>query len=396
VGEVRAGFTARSRAYARTRAALGFIEPIYGILVNLFLLFSGLAGRMRDVAHAMGHRRYVRVLVFLVFYSLAGLALTFPLSWYGSFALEHRYGLSNQTLGAWLGDLAKGEVVAIVLFGLIPLIALAYRVIERHPRSWGVWLAVWTMPVIVAGALLEPVLVDPLFNTFAPLQDERLKHDILELGARAGIPAKNVYVADKSEQTNKFNAYVNGIGASQRIVLWDTTLEGMRDDEILFVMGHEMGHYRLHHVWKGIALVGLLGIVLFAVTQWIVARAIARWGARWRIPAAHDVASIPLLVLSLSLVSLLSQPLVNAVSREFEEEADVYALEITHANDAGARAFIALASQNRSDPEPSRFIEWFQFSHPPLIERIRFAMRYRPWDEGQPNRVFDPAAASGP
>jgi Zn-dependent protease with chaperone function len=396
VQEVRQGFTPESRAYATTRSALAIIEPLYGILVGLFILYSGLAARMRDVAHSLGHRRYVRVLVFIVLYSLAGLVLSFPLTFYQSFALEHRYGLSNQGFGAWLGDLGKGELLAIALFGLVPLVKLAYDAIERNPRTWGRWLAAGTLPVIVAGALLEPVVVDPLFNQFTPLAEGRLKHEILALADRAGIPARNVYVADKSAQTKKYNAYVNGIGASQRIVLWDTMLEGMREDEILFVMGHEMGHYRLHHVWKGLALVGLLGIVLFTLTAAIVRRAIARWGRRWHISEAHDVASLPLLVLTLSLVSFLAQPLVNAVSRRFEHEADVYALELTHANDSGARAFIALASQNRSNPEPPRLVELVLFSHPPLVDRIRFAIGYRPWEEGKPNRVFEPGLVSGP
>ena len=189
---------------------------------------------------------------------------------------------------------------------------------------------------------------------------------------------------------------MNGIGASQRIVIWDTTLRGMHDDEILFVMAHEMGHYRLHHVWQGTALVWLLGIVFFAVTALIVRRSVTRFGERWGFREVHDVASIPLLVLTLSFVSLLAQPLANIVSRRFEHEADVYALEITHANDAGARAFIALASQNRTDPEPPPFVVLFQYTHPPLVERIRFAMRYRPWEEGQPNQFYEPEGASQP
>jgi STE24 endopeptidase len=386
--EVRAGFTRESRAYATTRAALAFLAPVYGILVNLFLLFSGFAGRMRDVARGLGHRRYVRILVFLILYSAAGLVLSFPLTLYDGFLLEHRYGLSNQAFAAWLGDLAKGEVLAIVLFGLLPIITLAYGVIERHPRRWGLWLALGTLPLIVAGALIEPVVVDPLFNQFKPLADQPLKQEILALAARAGIPAHDVYVVDKSAQTKTYNAYVNGIGASQRIVLWDTTLSGMRPDEILFVMAHEMGHYRLHHVWKGLLLVGLLGIVLFLLAQAMVHRAIRRWGRRWGFREAHDEASIPLLVLTLSLLSLLAQPLVNAGSRRFEHEADVYALEITHANDAGARAFIALASQNRSDPEPPRLLELIEYSHPALMERIRFAMAYRPWEQGAPKLLY--------
>jgi Zn-dependent protease with chaperone function len=250
------------------------------------------------------------------------------------------------------------------------------------------------IPVIVTGALIEPVLIDPVFNRFTPLDDQRLKGEILTLAERAGIPASNVYVVNKSAQTKKFNAYVNGIGASQRIVLWDTTLHGMRDDEILFVMGHEMGHYRLHHVWKGLGLESLLWLVLFTITAVLATRAMRRFSRRWGFDEMHDVASIPLIVLTISVLALLAQPLANAVTREFEHEADIYALELTHANDAGARAFIALASQNRSDPEPPAFVELTEYTHPPLIERIRFALGYHPWDQGEPNQLYEPE--SGP
>ena len=245
---------------------------------------------------------------------------------------------------------------------------------------------------VAGGTLIEPLVIDPLYNKCRPLQDQELRAKILTLAARAGIPGRNVYEVDKSRQTKKYNAYVNGFGPSQRIVLWDTTLEGMKEDEILAVMAHEMGHYVLRHIWKGIAFFSLLSFALFYCSGLIARWATARFGARWGFRETHDLASLPLLGVTITLLSFLAMPLINGFSRTVEHEADVFGLEVTHLNDAAARAFIKLGSQNKSDPEPSGFVKVFEYSHPPMIERIRFAIRYRPWMEGKPNRVFKPGS----
>ena len=388
--DVLTNFTPENRAYASRRAALGFVGPLYGVAVGLLLLFSGLAARMRDVAHALGHRRYVRLLVFFILYAVAGFALTFPLDWYQGFALEHQFGLSNQSFGAWLADSMKGQVVEIVFLGVIPLLSLAYGAIEKSPRWWWLWLSIGTLPVIVLSLLIGPIVIEPLFNKFTPLKNQQLKHEILDLAARADIPSRNVYQVDKSRQTSKFNAYVTGFGASQRIVLWDTTLEGMQDDEILFVMGHEMGHYKLGHDWKGALFASALSLAVFYLCFVWMRWSVVRWGGRWGFRDLHDVASLPLFAVVLSLISLVALPAFNAFSRGIEHEADGFGLEVTHLNDAAARAFIKLGSQNKSNPEPGMLLRVFEYSHPPLLERVRYAERYRPWERGEPARYFKP------
>lgn len=390
LAEVRANFTPENRAYAARRSMLGFLESAWAIAVGLVILFSGLSARMRDIAYSIGHRRYVQVLVFFTLYTVVGFALTFPLAWYGGFALEHQFGLSNQSFSTWLSDELKGQVISIVFLGVIPLLSLVYMAIQKSPRRWWLWLALGTLPVIVFSDLIQPIVVDPIFNKFTPLQDQHLKGEILALAAKADIPGRNVYQVDKSAQTKKINAYVNGFGASQRIVLWDTTLKAMKEDEILFVMGHEIGHYKLGHVWKGIALISLLSVAMFYASFVIMRWSVRRFGPRWGFTELHDIASLPLLSVTLTIVSFIAQPLVNARTRTIEHEADLYALELTHFNDAGARAFIKLGAQNKSNPEPGPMLELFQYTHPPLIERIKTAEQYRPWEQGKPNRYFKP------
>ena len=388
IAEVRAAFTPENRAYSGTRIVLAFVTPFYEILIALLILFSGLASVMRDVAHNLGRRLYVRVLVFLALYTVAEFALTFPLICYSGYALEHQYGLSTQSFLAWLGDQGKDLGVTVAVLGLIPILWLGYRAIQRWPRGWWLPVAAGTLPLIVAGALLQPLVVDPLYNKFTPLRDQQLQAAILELAARAGIPGRHVFEVDKSAQTVTYNAYVSGFGPSQRIVLWDTTLKGMKQDEILFVMGHEMGHYKLGHIWKGIGITSAFSFLFFYLLARFAAAAMKRFKTQWGFAELSDVASLPLLAATMTFLAMLAQPAVNGFSRRIEHEADVFAVEVTRDNDAGARSFLKLSSQNRSNPDPPLLIRWFLYSHPPLLERIRFTLAYEPWQHGLTNRYY--------
>jgi Zn-dependent protease with chaperone function len=390
LARVRSDFTPDNRAYSARRKMLVLLEPAWAVAVSLVILFGGFAARMRDVALGLGRTRYVRVLVFFVLYTALGFILSFPISWYSGFALEHQFGLSNQTFGTWFADELKGQAVEIVFLGVIPLLALVYRAIERSPKRWWAWLALGTLPVIVFAVLIEPVAIDPIFNHFTPLKNEHLRQAILAEAERAGVPARHVFEVDKSAQTRTLNAYVNGFGASQRIVIWDTTLKAMSEDEILYVVGHEIGHYQLGHVWKGILMISALAALLFYVSFRVMRWAVGRFARAWGFRELHDVASLPLLAATLTVVSLVAQPLINAESRRVEHEADLYGLELTRLNDAAARAFIKLGAQNKSDPEPSAFVRVLMYSHPPMVERVRTALEYRPWEHGQPNRFFKP------
>jgi Zn-dependent protease with chaperone function len=388
LGQVHARYSPENRAYSDRKTLMRLLSPFYTVVVALLLLVTGLSARLRDVAHAIASRRYLRVLVYLVLLTVVLFVLNFPFAWYDDFALEHRFGLSSQPFPAWLGDQVKTAVVGVVLLGLVPLLWLVYTAITRSPRRWWLWLAAGTLPVIVIGILIQPILIDPLFNRFTPLRDRHLEARILALAQRADIPGRNVYQVDKSEQTKKYNAYVSGFGASQRIVLWDTMLRGMNEDEIVFVMGHEMGHYKLGHIWRGIAFTVAVSVLLYFLSARVAEALLRRSRGRWGFHELHDVASMPLLMISLSLVLFVTQPLIHAYGRGIETEADRYGLELTRDSDAAARAFIKLASHNRSDPEPPAWIKWLLYSHPPDAERVRLATHYHPWDQGRPNRYF--------
>lgn len=388
LAEARAGYTPVNRSYQDTRVVLRFFGPAMGAFVLLLLLFSRLSARFRDIAHALGHRLYVRVLVYFSLFMLAVTLLNLPLAWYEEYALEHQYGLSTQSLAGWFGDTLKGLVFTLVAFGVFPVVWLGWRVLRAHPRGWWWRVGAGTAPLVLLFTVLQPLVFEPMFNRFEPLRDESLRAEILALGDRAGIPAKHVFQVDMSRRTKKINAYVSGFGGSQRIVLWDTTLESMQRDEILVVMGHEMGHYVLGHIWKSIVLMAAGAFVAFWIAEKLLAWMLRAFGRRWDVEGPGDLAAMPALVLAFSLVSMAAQPGMNALSRAVEHESDVYTLELTRDNDAAARAFLKLAQDNRANPEPAPWVEFLFYGHPPLGERIRFALEYKPWERGEPNMFY--------
>ncbi len=363
--------TPQMLAYSRTRYALYFAGTAYGMIGLWAVLATGLSVRLRRLVQPLRFS-FLQLLGYYALLTLTLLAIHFPLAWYSGYYLEHEYGLSSQSFGAWLGDVAKSAGVGVAT--TTPVLWLLFWLVRRFPRRWafGFWAAL--IPIIAFGIFAAPVLIDPLFNHFAPLPHGPLRTQIEALAAKAGIPNAPILVSDKSSQTRETNAYVTGIGASARIILWDTTLQRMPSDQILAVVGHEMGHYVLKHLYWGFLLtVGGLLLVL-PLAQKFLEWLLARFGPRWQINGPADIAATPALLLTVSLLSFLLAPITNAVSREIEHQADAYGLQITGNRPAMARAFVSLSEQNLSDPNPPAFIQFWLMDHPSLQERIDFAL----------------------
>ncbi len=385
--------TREMRSHQRWVDALYFAGAAWSVLTLLGVLSSGLSRRLRDLARRLARWPPLSAMLFFALFSVALTILALPVDLVSGFVVPHRFDLSNQSLGAWAWEHAKGALLGIVLGA--PLTALALAAIRRV-RRW--WLALWlgTVPVAVFLMLIAPVLLEPVFNTFRPLRDQELRSEILDLASRAGIAGGRVWEVDKSKQTRTMNAYVNGLGPTKRIVLWDTTVDGMSRDEVRFVMAHEMAHYVLHHVWKELGITLGLFCGVFWADQRVVEWATARWGARWGFDAPHDPAAVPLLALAAGAAGFLLTPALNGVSRHFEHQADTFALELTHLNRDGARAFVKLAENGKTLPTASPFIRFWRDSHPPLAERIAFCRDYHPWTEGLPMRARRGAADPSP
>ena len=371
--------------HSRIVDTLYFVGTAYSIGVLALLLLSGASRKMRDLAARISRRWWLMTALYIIFFLLAVTLLELPLSYYAGFVVPHQFDLTDQTLGAWLGDEAKGLALGLLISVFAGTIALF---VIRRLRRW--WLLLWglTIPFILLMVVIQPVILDPVFNKFEPLKNQRLKQELLTLASRAGIEGGNVYQVDKSKQTKTMNAYVNGIGPTKRIVMWDTLLAKMTDDEVLAVMGHEMGHYVMWHMWKGLAFFIALAFGVYWIGQRIHDRGIARWGAKWGITGPGDPASVPWLLLILSVISFLLSPIGSGFSRHLEHNADIFSLELTHLNEPMARAFVKLSEDSKSDPDPNAFIEFWRYSHPPIKKRIDFALSYKPWEKGEPNRLW--------
>jgi len=363
--------TPQMTRYSRTRYALYFAGTGWGLLALWGTLATGLSARLRRLAQPLRFS-FFQLTGYYALLTLVLLVVHAPLTWYSGYYLEHAYGLSSQSAGAWAADLAKG--VGVDVATTVPILWVLFRLIQRSPRRWALWFWGALIPLIAFGIFAAPLVIDPLFNTFTPMPPGPLKTRIEALAAKAGIPDAPVYVVDKSRQTHATNAYVTGIGSSARIVLWDTTLQRMPPDQVLAVVAHEMGHYVLKHLYWGflMSVGGLLLLLPLAqkFSEWLL----ARFGPRWGVHGLTDYAATPVLLLTVSLFSFLLAPITNGVSRAVEHQADAYGLAVTGNRPAMARAFVSLSEQNLSDPNPPAFIKFWLFTHPPLQERINFAL----------------------
>ncbi|HEV2669293.1 MAG TPA: M48 family metallopeptidase, partial [Blastocatellia bacterium] len=240
----------KAMSYYRSGIALWVVNVLWGLLIPALFLFTGFSARIRDWAKSVGRWWFLIIGVYFAIFMIINFAIDLPLSYYQSYARQHAYGLSNQTPGKWFGDEIKGLLIVTVagfLFLWIP-----YLLLKKSPRRWWLYTGLLAIPFLILWFLIQPVWIDPIFNKFGPMKDRELEAKILQLAGRAGIEGGRVYEVAKSEDTKALNAYVTGFGGTKRIVLWDTIIAKLNEDELLFVMGHEMGHYVLGHVWKSI------------------------------------------------------------------------------------------------------------------------------------------------
>jgi len=371
----------KAMQYYRSGNVLWFVEQAWSIAVLVLLLATGVSAALRNAARRIGRNWFFTIVVYFALFTIITTIIDLPLSYYTEFVREHAYGLSNQTFGKWFGDTLKSLAVAGIVGALV--LWVPYLLLRKSPRRWWLYTAIALVPFIVVANLVAPIWIAPLFNKFEPMQNKALEQKILALAGRAGIEGSRVYQVNKSVDTKTLNAYVAGLFGTKRIVLWDTTLDRMTDRELLFVMGHEMGHYVLHHVWQAIAFSVLILIASLYVAYRSADAVIARWGARWGFTTLADVASFPLLLLLMSAFSLVVMPLELAFTRHVEHEADRFGLEITQTNHSAGTAFVKLQQDALANPRPGLLHKIFRESHPPLGERIDFANEYHPWTTGQ-------------
>lgn len=368
----------RNEAYAHGGYLLFFVGTFWSIAVLLFIVRSGLGARLQSVAERVTARPGLQVGIYAVLFALIDFATSFPLAYYSGFVREKRYGFLNQGFGGWIGDQGKALLVGAALQAVF--LPLLYLVMRRMGRSWWLPGAAIAIVFVVVGQAIFPVFIAPLFNTFEPLGDESLKRDILDLAHAQGIPADDVYQMDASRQSEHTNAYVAGVLGTQRIVLYDTLLKRFAPREIRFVMGHEMGHYVLKHVWKTVAFVSVLIVLGFLFVDRVGRRLIAAC-PHFGIRRFEEPASLPLILLLLSGFLLVSRPVISVYSRAQESAADRFGLDVVRDPEAAASSFLKFGHYDLTELHVHPLIEKMLLTHPSGANRIRLA---REWAQAHP------------
>jgi Zn-dependent protease with chaperone function len=373
----------------RIRFRFNLISFVYGVLVLWLILRWKLAPVYRDWAEKFSSRRFLQSALYSPLLLLTMGVLTLPADLYEEW-VERKYGLSVQRWASWMWDWTKGELLSFVL-GVI-LVWLLYTVVRRSARRWWFYFWLFSLPILLLVFFLSPLIVDPLFHKFEPLKrkDPALTASLQQMVQHAGenIPPQRMFWMGAGEKTTTLNAYVTGFGASKRIVVWDTTIAKMNTPQIVFVAGHEMGHYVLKHIPKQLAFFAALLLVFFYLGFRLIGWVLSRWGGKWKITSLDDWASLPALLLLISVFFFLANPVTSAVSRHYEHQADQYGLEVTHglSSDSGqiaAQAFQVIGEVGLADPDPSPVNVFLFFSHPPIADRIRFCLTYDPWSKGE-------------
>jgi Zn-dependent protease with chaperone function len=385
---------AKAIALSRIRNILGLANSLWGLAVLWLLLALGAAAGLDSWTQRLSRYRWVQGLlffaVFLIVTTLAGI----PLDVFGHH-ISRSYGISVQGWGGWAGDQAKALGLSVLIGA--PVMLLFNWIVRRWPRRY--WLGIWiaTLPLLVIAIFVSPLL-EPIFNKFEPLNKDHSAPvaKLEEVVARTGtdIPPERMFLMKASLKTNGLNAYVSGMGATKRIVVWDTTAGRIPDDEVLFIFGHESGHYVLKHMPKKLAGSAVFLFFLYWGCAWMAAWLVLRFGPRWHVDSLASRAGFVVLLFAISVASFVTEPLGNTFSRHFEHQADVYGQEAIHGivadpQKTAVAAFNALGEAWLEDPSPSAFIEFWTYSHPSVQTRANFAAHYDPWAAGERPKFFN-------
>jgi STE24 endopeptidase len=373
LAQIPASARSRSDAYFEGGYWLILWDFLYGVAIYLLLLYFGWSAAMRNFAERLTRSKPLQTFLYWTEFLIATTILGAPLGVYESFYRERQYGLATQTIGPWLGDQLIVLLVNVVLGGVLAMILIG--LVRRFPRTWWTWCASASIVFLIFFIMIAPVFLFPLLNKYTVLENPRVTQPILRLARANGIPAQKVYTMDASKQTTRMSANVSGYGQTMRITLNDNLLRRGSLEEIQSIMGHEMGHYVLHHIAKDILYFSVIIVIFFAFLRWSLERALARWGEHWKVRGIGDTAIIPLVFLIGTLLGFVYTPLFNTHIRTNEHEADMYGLNASRQPDGFAQAAIHLGEYRKLSPSPVE--EWIFFDHPSGRNRIRDAMRWK-------------------
>lgn len=364
---------AKSDAYFEGGYWLTLWNFLLSSAVMLVLLTTGLSARMQRIAEKSVKWRWLQPLLYGAMFLIVTTLATLPLTLYEGYFREHTYGMSNQTLGGYLGDQAMNLVVSAIFGGFAILVL--YAILRRVKRAWWVWASGAAVAMIFVLVALGPVFIAPLFNTYHTMDDAKLRDPILSLARANMIPADQVYVFDASKQTKRVSANVSGIFGTMRISLNDNLINRSSPESVKAVMGHEMGHFVLNHIYKFVLQFALVITAGFAFCAWAFERVVAKRGAAWGIGSVADPAGLPLISLLIGAFMFVATPVTNSIIRTQEVEADQFGLNAAREPDGFAEAALMLSEYRKM--KPGKWEEIVFYDHPSGYNRISMAMRWK-------------------
>ena len=346
---------------------------LVGILVDFLILQSRLSARFRDWAERVTSRKWLQPALYALPYIIVGFLIALPWTIYTDFFREQQYDLMSLDFGSWFGEQMVGLVISLIMF---PLLVMAiFAVIRRAPKTWWIWGTGVIAIFLFIGMMLGPVFISPLFNEYNEMAEGPMRDKIVAMAAEYDIPAENIYVFDQSKQHKRISANVSGIGPTIRISLNDNLLERTDPDEVAAVMGHELGHYVLGHIWRTVFILSLIMAVGLFVTARVAPRLIERHGGKWGVRSISDPAAIPLLSLILTAYFFAATPALNSLVRITESEADQFGLDTAREPDGFAKVSMRLSEYRKIEPGPVE--EMLFFDHPSGATRVRMAMQWK-------------------
>ena len=364
---------ARSAAYWEGGYWMQLWNLLLGLVIAALMMSGKRAARVRDWATRVGRGPVRRDMLFGTVYVLAATVLTLPLTIYDGFVREHLYGMSTLTFAAWAGEQLMDTAITTAIAAVA--LAVLYAVFRRTGARWWIWGTGLGMAFLVVTITLSPIFIQPLFNTYKPVEDGPIKAAVLQMAHADGVPADNVYEFDASRQTTRVSANVSGMFGTAAVRLNDNLLRRTSEPEIRAVMGHELGHYVLNHMVKTLITLSLVLLLGFGIAQWAMRRLLARFAHATGVSRVDDIASLPLLAAVFSIFFTLATPVQNTLIRTHEIEADRFGLNLSREPLGFAEAQLKLVEYRKADPGPVE--EFIFFHHPSTRNRIYDAMRWR-------------------
>ncbi len=357
------------KLYNRIKLRLTAADLLKDILLISILAFSGISNYAADLA-SLWNNQYLDFLTFIMLLGVVFSSIGIPLDYYGSYVVEHRFGLSNQSFLRWVGEKGKSTLVGFVI--MLPLSLLFYFFLKSAGELWWLYFSIVLFTFSVLLAKIAPVIIMPLFYTFTEIEEGEVKERIRAVTDNAGIGIKGIFKFDMSKNTKKANAGFTGLGSSKRIILSDTLLDDFTPGEIAIVFAHEAGHYNKKHILKNLVLSTVIIFLTFYLCSLFYSASISSMG----FTEIYDLGALPVLLFYLTVSGLVMMPLTNYISRRYEVEADTSALELTGDRESFISAMEKLADINLADRDPSPIVEFFLYSHPSIKKRIEFAGKF--------------------